>query len=132
MLKKIPKINNLKNQIFRFNGILNNHRRQISPHQFYSFSVWQKVIDHPYSRLCRYNTPIGCMLLYWPVTWGLAIGATTFPRTLIIIQQSQLLFYFSWGLGHHDLQAALSMTTLIEISIEVLKEQSKDLLHLDK
>lgn len=49
-------------------------------------TLLDKFLSHPYSRLCRYEKPIGCMLLYWPTTWGLAIGAATVPCNYKLIQ----------------------------------------------
>jgi hypothetical protein len=47
--------------------------------RFKQSTLLDKFLDHRYSRLCRYEKPVGCMLLYWPTTWGLAIGAATVP-----------------------------------------------------
>lgn len=51
----------------------------------FSLSLINKITDHPYYRLCRYDKPIGCMLLYWPTAWGLAIGAPTLPGNTNLI-----------------------------------------------
>ena len=52
-----------------------------TPISYSQSSLVQRFLDHRYSRLCRYEKPVGCMLLYWPTTWGLAIGAATLPCT---------------------------------------------------
>jgi hypothetical protein len=59
---------------------------QISPLQYtkilfkssYKFSnnnvvkqAFNQIINHKYSRLCRWDKPIGALLLYWPCLWGL-------------------------------------------------------------
>lgn len=85
MIKKIRNFYKFQHEILGFIDSENRPAKMVTNYNLYSFSVWQKFIDHPYSRLCRYNAPIGCMLLYWPVTWGLAIGAATFPRIVRII-----------------------------------------------
>lgn len=30
-----------------------------------------QFLNHPYSRLCRWDKPIGALLLFWPCLWGI-------------------------------------------------------------
>ena len=42
----------------------------------YAFSSDNPRNIHPYVRLCRFDKPIGAMLLYWPTAWGVVAGAS--------------------------------------------------------
>ena len=59
------------------NSIFLNHR----PKYFFSTNnnlpkqALNQLLSHPYSRLCRWDKPIGALLLYWPCLWGLEAGA---------------------------------------------------------
>jgi hypothetical protein len=98
----------------------------------YSFSstnlpklALDQLLSHPYARLCRWDKPIGALLLYWPCLWGIEAGAhglllaqstTTFIQTFSLSTSSS-----SWAAGPPDLPAASSTTTSIKILIKMSK-----------
>lgn len=43
----------------------------------FSFAKTNKLIA--FYRLCRFDKPIGAMLLYWPTAWGVCLGSPTLP-----------------------------------------------------
>lgn len=37
-----------------------------------------------YFRLCRFDKPIGAMLLFWPTAWGVLAGASGIPSPYLL------------------------------------------------
>jgi hypothetical protein len=53
-------------------------RSKLYQNNGYSFSnnnivrqAFNQIINHKYSRLCRWDKPIGALLLFWPCLWGI-------------------------------------------------------------
>ena len=62
----------------RFNSKPTIFPNRLSFRSDYSFSsnnipkqALNQLLNHPYSRLCRWDKPIGALLLYWPCLWGI-------------------------------------------------------------
>lgn len=68
----------------------------------YSFSnnnivkqAFNQIINHKYSRLCRWDKPIGALLLFWPCLWGIQAGAHG-----LIMTQSKIFYLTFKALFH--------------------------------
>ena len=79
----------------------------------------ESIIYHKYSRLCRYDKPIGAFLLYWPCAWGVAVGSLTMPSIINIIQLYGHFCCFLWDHGRLDQQDA--SLTIIQINNSIKK-----------
>ena len=86
-----------------------------------------KLNDHIH--LCRFDKPIGALLLYYPCVWGTLLGQPTFNMNEGILIKYNLAIWYSgvFGVGAFSLRAAgCVVNDMFDKDIDVHVDRTKD------
>jgi len=73
------------NIVNKFNLSLTNNNLIVKNKYGFSNELKNNTKLDAYFRLCRWDKPIGAMLLYWPTAWGVCIGSAGFANPYLLV-----------------------------------------------